>query len=107
MGMLVAKNHPAYLGHILPLANTLVITEPDWHKKLNADSLAEIAMDQLQRIGRTTKIVTIPDWREALDYLRTATPGTRLAVATGTLYLMFDPFCDGLNEGRPEFAQDI
>jgi dihydrofolate synthase/folylpolyglutamate synthase len=85
MGMLGAKNHPAYLGHILPLADTLVITEPDWHKKLNADSLAEIAVEQLQRIGRATKVVTIPDWREALDYLRTVTAEDDLAVVTGTL----------------------
>jgi dihydrofolate synthase/folylpolyglutamate synthase len=90
MGMLGAKNHPGYLGHILPLADTLVITEPDWHKKLNADSLAEIAVEELRRIGRTTKVVTIPDWRDALDYLRTVTAEDDLAVITGTLYLISD-----------------
>jgi dihydrofolate synthase/folylpolyglutamate synthase len=90
MGMLTAKNHSGYLGHILPLVDTLVVTEPDWHKKTDAGELAGLARQMLNSIGRNAEVIVEPNWRNALDLLRERTREDDLAVVSGTLYLVSD-----------------
>ncbi|WP_282941266.1 folylpolyglutamate synthase/dihydrofolate synthase family protein [Paenibacillus sp. RC67] len=91
MGMLSTKNHSEYLRHILPLVDTLILTEPDWHKKENAVKLAELARTLLQEIDRKdVEVIVEPDWKTALEQVKARTAQDDLAVVSGTLYLIGD-----------------
>jgi len=91
MGMLSTKNHSEYLRHILPLVDTLILTEPDWHKKEDAVKLAELARTLLQEIDRKdVEVIVEPDWKAALEQVKARTAQDDLAVVSGTLYLIGD-----------------
>ncbi len=92
IAMMPNKNHDESLKHILPMVNSLIVTEPDFHKKMNADELAGIAKRLQSELGGPRDIVVEPDWRRALERLRgLADDGERtLSVVTGTLYLIAD-----------------
>lgn len=91
MGMLSNKNHTEYFRHILPLVDTLILTEPDWLKKAPAAELAELANKLLQEIGRqNVEVIVEPDWKTALELIKRMTEQDDLAVVTGTLYLIGD-----------------
>ncbi|NOU96015.1 bifunctional folylpolyglutamate synthase/dihydrofolate synthase [Paenibacillus sp. LMG 31456] len=91
MGMLSTKNHSGYLRHILPLVDTLILTEPNWHKKEEASHLADLAETLLQELGRTgVEVIIEPDWKAALERLNSQIEQDDLAVVSGTLYLIGD-----------------
>jgi dihydrofolate synthase/folylpolyglutamate synthase len=90
MGMLSTKNHKGYLRHILPLVDTLILTEPDFHKKGDASMLAELARELLHDMNRKVDIVVERDWKRALEALTSRTEQDDLAVVSGTLYLISD-----------------
>ncbi|PZE19965.1 bifunctional folylpolyglutamate synthase/dihydrofolate synthase [Paenibacillus xerothermodurans] len=91
MGMLSTKNHSGYLRHILPLVDTLILTEPDWHKKEDAASLADLAGMLLREMGRSeVEIIVEPSWKAAVELVRKKTAQDDLAVVSGTLYLIGD-----------------
>jgi dihydrofolate synthase/folylpolyglutamate synthase len=90
MGMLATKNHTGYFRHILPLVDTLILTEPDWFKKGDAADLAKLAGTMLEDLGRTVEIIVEPDWKAALAILHSRTDQEDLAVVSGTLYLIAD-----------------
>lgn len=90
MGMLASKNHSGYLRHILPLVDTIIMTEPDFHKKGDASELAKLARELQHDMGREANIIVEPDWKRALDLLRQMTGQNDLAVVSGTLYLISD-----------------
>lgn len=95
MAMMPNKNHEHSLRHILPLVDTLVITEPDFHKKMPAAELAAVAEKLRGELGGPREIVVEPDWRRALEVLRDASSLSSenddpLSVVTGTLYLIAD-----------------
>lgn len=93
IAMMPNKNHEQSLRHILPMVNTLVITEPDFHKKMKASELAEVAERLRPELGGPKRIVVEPDWRKGLDALQASAAdgsGRTLAVVTGTLYLIAD-----------------
>jgi len=90
VGMLTTKNHLGYLRHILPLVDTLIITEPEWRKKVTAAELAELAASLRQQTGRDVEVIVEPNWRQALDQLIALTKQDDLAVVSGTLYLISD-----------------
>ncbi|SDN56977.1 dihydrofolate synthase / folylpolyglutamate synthase [Paenibacillus sp. yr247] len=90
MGMLSTKNHTGYLRHILPLVDTLIFTEPDFHKKGDASMLAELASELLHDMNRMVDIVVERDWKKALETLISRTEQDDLAVVSGTLYLISD-----------------
>ena len=90
VGMLETKNHYSYLKHILPLVNTLIVTEPDFRKKADAARLGEIASQLAQESGHTLDIIVEPDWKTALERLIGLTQPDDLAVVSGTLYLVSD-----------------
>ncbi|MBO9597574.1 MAG: bifunctional folylpolyglutamate synthase/dihydrofolate synthase [Cohnella sp.] len=95
IAMMPNKNHEHSLRHILPMVDTLVITEPDFHKKMAAGDLAEVANRLKAELGGPRDIVVEPDWRRALTLLRDASSqapaqGNTLSVVTGTLYLIAD-----------------
>ncbi|MWC28740.1 bifunctional folylpolyglutamate synthase/dihydrofolate synthase [Paenibacillus sp. MMS18-CY102] len=90
MGMLENKNHRDALRHILPIANTLIVTEPDFRKKMDAASLASIVREVASEEGLAVEVIVEPDWRAALDKLEKLTAHGDLGVVTGTLYLISD-----------------
>ncbi len=94
MAMMPNKNHEHSLRHILPLVDTLVVTEPDFHKKMNASELAAVARRVGSELGRSPNVIVEPDWRRALEALlgasSSAGDGNTLNVVTGTLYLIAD-----------------
>lgn len=91
MGMLDNKNHSGYFRHILPIVDTLILTEPDWHKKASAESLAGLAGSMLQEYGRSdVEVIVEPDWKAALERVKVLTEEDDLTVVTGTLYLIGD-----------------
>ncbi len=90
-GMLSYKNHSGYLRHILPIVDTLVITEPDFRKKMPADELYQVVNQLLpQGADRPVEIIVEPDWKKALDLLQSLTQEDDLAVVSGTLYMISD-----------------
>jgi dihydrofolate synthase / folylpolyglutamate synthase len=93
MAMMPNKNHEHSLRHILPMVDTLVITEPDFHKKMKAEDLAAVAKRLQEELGGPREIAVEPDWRRACARLReldgASSEGT-LNVVTGTLYLIAD-----------------
>jgi dihydrofolate synthase/folylpolyglutamate synthase len=90
IGMLSTKNHTGYLRHILPLVDTLILTEPDFHKKGDATKLADLAQGIAQELGLQVEVLIEPDWKLALESLKRRTEQDDLAVVSGTLYLISD-----------------
>lgn len=90
IGMLQTKNHRGVLQHILPLVSTLVITEPDFMKRMESGKLAEIARELAAEQQRNVEVIVEPDWKRALEKMKRLTHDDDLAVVTGTLYLVAD-----------------
>ncbi len=90
MGMLANKNHLDTLRHILPLVDTLVVTEPDFRKALPAGALTELVQTIREQLGYSFELIVEPNWKQALTRLQTLTSDADLAVVTGTLYLIAD-----------------
>lgn len=90
MGMMANKNHRDTLRHILPLVDTLVVTEPDFRKAMPARELAELAQRLKDENGYTFELIVEPDWKTGLARLQSMTGASDLAVVTGTLYLIAD-----------------
>lgn len=91
MGMLANKHHTAYLQHILPIVDTLILTEPDFRRKMDADALL-ILVDELKDTYAKEKldIIVERDWKKALSLLQARTEREDLGVVTGTLYMISD-----------------
>lgn len=96
IGMLGNKNHQETLRHILPLADTVIITEPDFHKRLAAEELASFAAEL--RGQHSFELLVEPDWQLALHKLREQTAPGDLGVVTGTLYMISDVRARLLND---------
>lgn len=95
MAMMPNKNHEHSLRHILPMIDTLIITEPDFHRKMDAAELASIAGKLSQELGGPQKIVVEPDLLQAMKTLcEISLPSNEhpnpLGLVTGTLYLIAD-----------------
>lgn len=90
MGMMPTKSHSDYLRHILPLVDTLIVTEPNFFKKMDADALADLAHQVAAELGRPISIEVEKDYKRALGMLADRTNPNDLAVVSGTLYLISD-----------------
>lgn len=90
MGMLDTKDQRGTLAHILPLAHTLIVTEPDFRKKCDAAKLAAIAAEVQAELGTSCNILVESDWAVAVARLKQMTEIDDLALVTGTLYLISD-----------------
>ncbi|MGG1635499.1 bifunctional folylpolyglutamate synthase/dihydrofolate synthase [Paenibacillus sp. NRS-1760] len=92
MGMLENKNHQDVLKHILPIVDTLIVTEPDYRMKKDASALADLVreMRQQQPDQYAFELVVESNWQAALQKLQQLTGETDLGVVTGTLYLIAD-----------------
>ena len=93
LAMMADKNHEHSLRHILPMVDTLVITEPDFHRKMSASALAEVVEGLRERVGGPARLMVEPDWRRALRtvlQLAGEAPDQTLTLVTGSLYLVAD-----------------
>lgn len=90
MGMMPTKSHSDYLRHILPLVDTLIVTEPNFFKKMDADALADLARQVADELGKPVAIEVEKDYKHALRKLTDRTNPDDLAVVSGTLYLISD-----------------
>ncbi|PAK48098.1 bifunctional folylpolyglutamate synthase/dihydrofolate synthase [Paenibacillus sp. 7541] len=91
MGMLANKHHDSYLQHILPIVDTLILTEPDFRKKMDAKALGDIAEQLREQYAKPTlQVIVEPDWKNALEQLKSRTEAEDLGVVSGTLYLIAD-----------------
>lgn len=90
LAMIESKHHQGYLEHILPIADTLILTEADISRKTPAERLAGIASRMPDQSGKRPELIVEPDWKAALEKLETLTGPEDLAVVTGTLYLVSD-----------------
>lgn len=90
IAMMPAKQHDGVLRHLLPLADSLIVTEPDFFKRADAEHLAELARSTLRELDKPIEVVVEKDWRQALALLTERTGPDDLAVVTGTLYLISD-----------------
>jgi dihydrofolate synthase/folylpolyglutamate synthase len=90
MGMLDTKDQRGTLAHLLPLAHTLIVTEPDFRKKCEAAKLAAIAEEVQAELGTACTIVVESEWEVAVERLKKMTEMDDLALVTGTLYLISD-----------------
>ncbi|WP_068778128.1 bifunctional folylpolyglutamate synthase/dihydrofolate synthase [Paenibacillus sp. GM2] len=91
MGMLANKHHRGYLEHILPIVDTLILTEPDFRKKMDVEALHSI-VEQLKetKAKENLEIIVERDWKKALELLMSRTEREDLGVVTGTLYMISD-----------------
>lgn len=90
-GMLENKQHEPVFRHLLSIADTLILTEPDFRRKMDADRLYELVRQIQQDINKTeVEIIVESDWKQALELLKTRTEREDLGVVTGTLYLISD-----------------
>jgi dihydrofolate synthase/folylpolyglutamate synthase len=90
MGMMGTKHHSAYLRHILPMVDTLVVTEPDFRSQMSAHKLAELAREISLEMDLEVEIIVEPDWKQALLVLKNFVTVEDLGVISGTLYLISD-----------------
>jgi dihydrofolate synthase/folylpolyglutamate synthase len=91
MGMLANKHHEAYLKHILPLVDTLILTEPDFRRKMDAAEMAGIVEKLRPSYAKEhVEVIVEQDWRKALALLKSRTEAEDLGVVSGTLYLISD-----------------
>ncbi|MDQ6418635.1 folylpolyglutamate synthase/dihydrofolate synthase family protein [Paenibacillus sp. LHD-117] len=92
MGMLENKNHRETIKHILPIVDTLILTEPDYRMKMEAQGLAGIVQEMRSNMPELPpiEIVIEKDWQQALNKLQQMTGDKDLGVVTGTLYLIAD-----------------
>jgi dihydrofolate synthase/folylpolyglutamate synthase len=91
MGMLANKHHESYFKHILPIVDTLILTEPDFRKKMDAEDLQAIAERLREKYAKPNlQIIVERNWGKALQLLQSITAEDDLAVVSGTLYLISD-----------------
>jgi dihydrofolate synthase/folylpolyglutamate synthase len=90
MGMMATKHHSDYLRHILPMVDTLVVTEPEFRNKMDAIKLGELATNLKEDMKLQVNIVIEPDWKQAWLQLKDLTSSEDLGVISGTLYLVSD-----------------
>ncbi|WP_199618508.1 bifunctional folylpolyglutamate synthase/dihydrofolate synthase [Paenibacillus alkalitolerans] len=90
LGMVRNKNHREYLRHILPIVDTLIVTEPQFFKKAAATELAEAAGEWKRESNAPLEIVIEPDWKEALERAKAGVASDDLIVVTGSLYFLSD-----------------
>jgi dihydrofolate synthase / folylpolyglutamate synthase len=90
MGMIANKNHRDSLRHILPLADTVTVTEPAWRKKCNAEDFAQLAGEVAVELKLDVEIHVEVEWKKALEHVLRLMGPDDMAVVTGTLYLISD-----------------
>lgn len=90
-GMLENKQHEPVFRQLLSIADSIILTEPDFRRKMSAEELAVLVRRLAADMGRTHVQITVePDWKQAIELLQSQTEREDLGVVTGTLYLISD-----------------
>jgi len=90
-GMLASKEHRDYCRHILPLADTVIVTQPNIWGAKDAGELYDVIIDLKRDMGLDRlEVVLEPDWRHALERLKSVSGPQDLSIVTGSLYLVSD-----------------
>ncbi len=90
VGMINNKNHHDYLRHILPIVDTLIITEPAFFKKLDVEHFAGMVKECMLEQPQPVELVKISDWKLAIEEAKHRSGHDDLIVITGSLYLLSD-----------------
>lgn len=91
MGMMANKHHESYFKHILPIVDTLILTEPNFQNKMDAEKLHVIAESLREKYAKDNLTIIVEhNWGKALQLLKSITAEDDLAVVSGTLYLISD-----------------
>lgn len=98
IGMLNNKNHQSYLEHILPIADTVIFTEPDFRGSKAGSELMQLAETIKQKEQLGTDCVYIKDWKKAWQHLLQITKTSDVGIVTGSLYLVSDVRSWSLNQ---------
>ncbi|WP_058302549.1 bifunctional folylpolyglutamate synthase/dihydrofolate synthase [Gorillibacterium timonense] len=102
IGMIASKDHSGFLRHVLPLADSVIFTEPDYHKKLDAAELTAKARSLMEELHLSLEVSVQPEWKLALERLTEQSGEGDLAVVSGTLYLISDVRSWVLNRSESE-----
>jgi len=92
LGMINSKSHFETLKHIIPLADTIILTKANYQAALPAEQLEAIVQQIIAKgiCPKKPNIMVYKDWKQGLEVLQQATGEHDLAVVTGTLYLIGD-----------------
>lgn len=90
LAMMSNKNHREYLRHILPIVDTIIVTELDFFKKTPADQLADEVRAWQAENGGMLELAVEPDWKQAVKRAISAAGEDDLIVVTGSLYFVSD-----------------
>ncbi|WP_339059943.1 folylpolyglutamate synthase/dihydrofolate synthase family protein [Tepidibacillus marianensis] len=85
-GILKDKAIEDFYTHLIPLANELIITEPDYPRAAKAEAVADI----IRLMGGTASLIVKEDWIEAVDSAIKAADAEDMIVITGSLYMISD-----------------
>lgn len=85
-GILTDKAIEDFFKELLPIADQLIVTKPDFHRAAQPSELVDI----IHSIDNNKQVTVIEDWKEAVDTtIEIATPND-LILYTGSLYLISD-----------------
>ncbi|MNW54393.1 hypothetical protein D3C74_319920 [compost metagenome] len=71
--------------------DTLILTEPDFRRKMDAEALLALVEQLRQTYAKANlEIIVERDWKKALSLLKSRTEREDLGVVTGTLYMISD-----------------
>jgi dihydrofolate synthase/folylpolyglutamate synthase len=100
--MMANKEHIGYFREVLPLVDSLIVTQVDFRNTLAAERLAEVVRKVQEEMGLEFDLAVEPDWRAALAQLQRQTDDGDLAVVSGTLYMISDVRCALLGQSTSE-----
>jgi dihydrofolate synthase / folylpolyglutamate synthase len=86
IGILDDKPYKAMLGHLLPLADRVIFTEPEIDRRLPAKTLYDAAMEILP--GSPVKAEIIESVGKAVEQAMKTTPPENLVCIAGSLYVV-------------------
>jgi len=86
LGILSDKEIKEYLEIILPIADIIIITEPEVPRAANAEEIKK----QIYALDKNKEVIAIKAWREAISQASKLTTDEDLVLITGSLYLIAD-----------------
>ncbi|TCS79042.1 bifunctional folylpolyglutamate synthase/dihydrofolate synthase [Tepidibacillus fermentans] len=85
-GILKDKAIQGFYQPLVPLADTLIITEPEFPRAAKAEEVAEI----VHSIGGAKKVLVNANWKEAVNTAIREAGKEDLVIITGSLYMISD-----------------
>ncbi|OUM87227.1 MAG: bifunctional folylpolyglutamate synthase/dihydrofolate synthase [Bacillus thermozeamaize] len=86
VGLLKDKVNQDFFRPLLPLVDTVILTEPDFPRKASAEQLKEM----VATLRPDVETVVEEDWRNALEAARRLAGPGDMVLVTGSLYLIGD-----------------